>query len=81
VTGRIIIADASKVSPAEFLRYVLGEPRVDPLHKLCADLWDAAGRGDRAECQRLREEIKALSSSPYDLEARRNDDGSYSVAA
>ena len=77
---RITIADASKVSAADFLRHVRPTPQPSELHLLCIKLWDAATKGDRAEIRRIHEQIAGLRPI-VDLEARRRKDGRWEVAA
>jgi hypothetical protein len=76
--ARVYIADARKVSAADFHR--MFEPRRSPLEELCAQWWQAAFTdGDMERAHELKKRIQSLSI--LELEAKRNDDGSYSVAA
>lgn len=54
----IILADASKVSAADFVR--MFAPRKSKLTLLCEQLWQAAVDGDREQCRRIHVEIAGL---------------------
>lgn len=77
---RITIADASKVSAADFLRHVRPTPQPSELHLLCIKLWEAATKGDRAEIRRIHEQIAGLQPI-VDLEAKPLGNGRFGVAA
>jgi hypothetical protein len=74
---RIVTADASRVSGADFLKHVLGERRPSELHRLCEDLMRAAIDGDTAKCRTLRAEIKALKRADAPPELKRTGTGGY----
>lgn len=74
---RVVIADASRVSGADFLKHVLGERRPSELHRLCEEQMRAAMDGDREKCARLLAEIKALKQADAPPELKRTGTGGY----
>lgn len=69
-TANVIVADASQVSSAEFMRAVFPRPSLSPTEELCARLWDAAKREDREEIRRIHEQIEALKPAELQRQNR-----------
>jgi len=60
--GNLVVADARKVSPSNFLAALRAAP--DPLDDLCGKLFLAARDGDREKCAEIRAEIQSLNTEP-----------------